>query len=385
MIERKILNSLKKSLERKEIMALIGTRQVGKTTLMKILYEEIKEKKEFITFEDARILILFENDIEAFITYYVKPNKYLFIDEFQYAKKGGKKLKYLFDTQKTKIIISGSSSTEMWLQGIKFLAGRILTFEIKHISFEEFLGYKNIKVLKKDFLKEPLEEYLIYGGYPAVITENDAEQKKLLLNNLLNTFLLREIKEILNYSDIAQFQRLLTTLAVNNGQLINKSSLSRDLGINIHKITELLDVLEKTFIIKLVKPYSKQKRKEIIKTPKVYFVDSGLRNSLINNFNRLELRNDKGEIMENFVLHLIENPKFWNHSNTFEVDFITEKNDRIIPVEIKYSSNNISNSMKKFIKLYDPEIFYVLNNDYEGQKTYSNTKIIYQYYYPLSF
>lgn len=393
MIKRNLLVKLNKYLYNEEFIAILGARQVGKTTLMTKLYDSITESKDFITFEDVSILNLFENDFDTFVKLYVSPNKFLFIDEFQYAIEGGKKLKQLYDTTDIKIIISGSSTTNLSIHGLSYLVGRILIFELNHVAFDEFIDFKNNKLLS--ILAEPktnsniklfdelLDEYLIYGGYPKIIT-SDQEQKEFLLKNILNTFLLKEIKEILNYKNIFEFEKLLTYLSINNSQIINKLSIAKDLDLSLYKINEIIKVLEQTYVLKLITPFHTQQSKELIKSPKSYLLDQGLRNSLINNFNAINLRQDLGAIYEHFIFYQLiikgYDLKFWNYRNSYEVDFIIQKDGKLIPIEVKSKIKGLTKSMKAFIDKYDPDIFYVFNKDFISQITYKNTNILFVHY-----
>src|SRR3989344_1250764 len=140
-INRFLEKELLKYAHKKEIIAVVGPRQCGKTTLLKHIFNSLK-RAVFIDFEDRETLELFNDDIKSFVEIYVKGNDYLFIDEFQYAKEGGKNLKYIYDNCKIKIFISGSSATELSIQSVKFLVGRIFVFTLYPLSFEEYLNYK---------------------------------------------------------------------------------------------------------------------------------------------------------------------------------------------------------------------------------------------------
>ena len=147
-IERTLIGKINRFLDTREIIAIVGPRQCGKTTLMRHIFSRL-ENALFIDFEKRENLELFENDIESFIKLYVKNYQYLFIDEFQYAKDGGKKLKYIYDSQNIKIYLSGSSSSELSIESIRFLVGRIFIFHLYPFSFQEFLSYKNEQLLNE--------------------------------------------------------------------------------------------------------------------------------------------------------------------------------------------------------------------------------------------
>ena len=152
-INRFLEKQIQKYLNTREIIAVTGARQCGKTTLLTHVFQNLK-KAIFIDFEDREKLELFETDIEAFIKLYIKDYEYLFIDEFQYAKEGGKKLKYIYDKYKTKIIVSGSSSSELSIHSIQYLVGRIFIFQLNPLSFGEFLSYKNKKLFTEIYFEE---------------------------------------------------------------------------------------------------------------------------------------------------------------------------------------------------------------------------------------
>ncbi len=394
MIERKIYKKLQNYIGKKEILALIGSRQVGKTTLMKQLFEEVTEKeKVFISFDEEMILNQFENNIEDFIRLYVENKKYLFIDEFQYAKEGGKKLKLIYDKFKTKIIISGSSAPELSIQSLGYLVGRVFIFEIYPLSFEEFLNYKNkdklsifnneINLKNIELFESLFKEFLIYGAYPQIVTEKSYEEKEFALKSLVNNYLLKEVKDILAYKSSYEFENLLNFLAITDSTLLNKSNISSDLSVHINKVTEMVNVLYNTYIINILRPFENKKIKELIKSPKLYFWDLGFKNSLLSNFNELSKRVDRGAILENFILSEISKKqikaKFYNYKNSSEVDFLVEHKNKKIAIEVKtnLSSPKIEKGLRVYIEKYSPDIVYIFNLNIEEEISINKTKIIF--------
>ena len=211
-IKRNLEDTILKYLDAPEILAVVGPRQCGKTTMIQHILESLNGTIS-VTFDDRNILNLFERHTDDFIAAYVKGNKYLFIDEFHYAKNGGKILKYIFDTQKIKIIISGSSAADLTIKAVKYLVGRILVFNLYPFNFKEFLLAKDQEYLKLyesykrkfDFkagegvrvadtahrkLLKYYEEYLLFGGYPRVVLEENYESKKDILRNIYNLSLI---------------------------------------------------------------------------------------------------------------------------------------------------------------------------------------------------
>src|SRR3989338_2918436 len=258
-IERALENKIKSYLKRKEIIAIVGARQCGKTTMMKHMFSSLKNAR-FISFDDQKILQLFEGDIDLFIKSYIEDIDILFIDEFQYAEDGGKKLKYIYDSKPIKIIISGSSAAELSIQSIKYLVGRIFVFTLFRFSFEEFLHYKSPKLnafmKEKKILSPPAvestkkhyEEYLTFEGYPSVVLAQSTEEKIEILKNIYNTYLLREIREILQISEDTKLVKLMKLLALQIGKEVNYNELSLNTLFKYHELIKYLAILKKTFV-----------------------------------------------------------------------------------------------------------------------------------------
>ncbi|MFH0854017.1 MAG: ATP-binding protein [bacterium] len=401
-------------LARKEAISIVGPRQAGKTTFISWLSEKLKvsgKKVKLITFEKIADLELFQNNVEDFKSL-ISQYDCVIIDEFQYAKEGGQKLKYLYDTTDIKFIITGSSSLDLTFQTGKYMVGRLFDFYLMPFSFREFLSYKDpelCNLLKQkitasifDFdirngfgleinkrLCSILEKYAVFGGYPAVaLSENDAEKIKIL-ESIVEKYLLRDIKTLLNLATDDELIKLGKFLASQIGNLINYSELSNISGLSYSRLKKHIFILEKTYIINLIKPFFTNKRQELAKNPKAYFIDFGLRNYLINDFRAVELRNDKGAIMENCARIMLSNLeisreiKFWRTKSKAEVDFILEYKQNICPVEIKYSSKRIiGKSFYSFIDKFKPEIGIILTKNYISEEKIRNTKVK---FIPLSY
>lgn len=399
-------------LKRREILAIVGPRQTGKTTLLEHLFLELKKKKkvEFLTFEKERNLALFEN-IEDFKDYY-KDSDILIIDEFHYAKDGGRKLKYLFDTTKTKFIISGSSSLELTFETGRWLVGRMFKFFLYPFSFREFLLAKDKKLFellnsrvfdifsskseKQKFfgkeinfqLQKYFEEHLVFGGYPAVVLAKTKKEKIKILESILENYLLRDIKGLLNLKTQRELLKISEFLATQISNLLNYNELSSASGLKYKEILKHLEILENTFLIKLLRPFYKNPRTELTKTPKVYFLDSGFRNYLLSNFGEFEKRNDAGELVENFVfVSLLKRREkkinFWRTKSKAEVDFVIQKNGEIIPIEVKYSLQpTIGKSFYSFLEKFSPKRGYILTQGFSKIQKIKNTKV---YFLPVYY
>ncbi len=420
-LHRDLLDELEKWLDRKEILAIKGPRQSGKTTLLNIIKEYLVDIEKinpesivYVTFEDRDILDAFSRDPKEYIKSYINSSKdkrlYFLIDEFQYLKEGGQKLKLLYDIyENVKFIITGSSSLELTSSTARYLVGRIFSFHLYEFSLSEFLqtkeknlynAYKENSQLCKNFLekgkdfdiKEDIfekdfakyfEEYVRFGGYPEVIKTPDIETKQIILKNIYNTYVTRDIIELLRIENISNFRTVVTLLANNIGDLLNYNSLAADSKSYFKQIKHYLSILEETFIIRILRPYFSNIITELKKNPKIYFVDTGLRNYIINNFNELGLRRDAGKLVENVVLSQIyreENTsiKYWRTTARAEVDFILDDKRNIMPIEVKYSRLNrveISRSFKNFVTEYKPKRALILTKGFWGRVKIDRTQI----------
>lgn len=407
---------IKQFLKRKEFLALIGPRQVGKTTLLKHIAGELKKSGksvEYLTFETRSDLAFF-NDIENFKEFYKKKDVVI-IDEFQYAADGGQKLKYLFDTGKTKYIVSGSSSLELKFQMSKFMVGRLIKFTLWPFSFREYLLQKDpdvhdllsakIKSLdsfdpKKAFglelhrrLEKYFEEYLIFGGYPAVVLSKIPTEKEIILKNLLEDYLLKDVRSLLHLATEDKLINLMKLLAVQTGNLINYAELSISCGLNYSRLIQHMEILKQTYIIDLLRPYFGNKRTEIKKNPKIFFIDAGFRNMLLADVRKFDQRENVGSLVENYVYSMIvrqnkyvQNVNFWRTRSGAEVDFVVSVDGGIIPIEVKYSKNpSVGKSIYSFIEKFSPKKFFILTNGYSNMIKIKKTKIIFMPVYYFDF
>ncbi|MFB6181078.1 MAG: ATP-binding protein [Candidatus Nanohalobium sp.] len=385
-VPRDIEQELRKYLDGPEILAVVGPRQAGKTTLFRKLESELENSK-YVTFEDRDILGVFEQNEKEFAELYLEGNDYLLIDEFQYAEEGGRKLKYLYDEYpEKKILITGSSTADMTIEGLKYLTGRVLKFRLYPFSFREFLRYRDEELYKVfsdreqkveawldegslemtsttlDRIEELRKEYAIYGGYPRVVLSDSEEEKQKVLENIVETYLIREIGDVLNISDDREMKDLMKVLALKMGEKTKYNKVSQKTGMQHNKLKDRLNVLEHTFILDQVRPFYSNKQKEISKQPKIYFYDNGFRNTLINNFQDFEIRNDRGELNENFFYTQARTElKYWRTKSKAEVDFVKE-GQKLNAYEIK-SRPETTRSMRSFQKKYSPENMIVMNQE----------------------
>lgn len=350
---------------------------------------------------------MFEENIDAFIINYIKGNRYIFIDEFQYAKNGGKKLKYIYDSNDIKIFISGSSAIDLTIQAVKYLVGRVFVFNLYQFDFEEFIQARKpeyISILRKMHkafdsgqissvynvvhkeLIDLYEEYAIYGGYPRVVLENDTAEKIRVLGSIFSTYFLREIRDIMGLIDDYKMNKLIQSLALQIGNLIDFNNLSKASEFLYRPLKGYINILEKTFICSLVRPYFMNKTSEIVKNPKVFFYDTGMRNIIINDFRGLKDRSDGGALLENAVFQELikqgKSVKYWRTKQKQEIDFIIEggnKNISAFEVKMDYDSGT-NKSLNFFAEKYlgtRKAILYLNKNDSSND---SNQSIKYPVY-----
>ena len=387
-VKREIENDVKKWLKSREIIAIRGPRQCGKTTLLMRISEILKnngvdEKQiHYINFEDSLTKLKFEEDPKEFIEFYLASEKrhYFLMDEVQYVKDIGKKLKVIFDSfSNTKLIITGSSSFELTSLG-SYLVGRVIFFDMYPFSFLEFLRskgkkyenlYEKIKldigkkkvVLKKtvflDELNKFLQEYLTFGSFPRIVLEKSKEKKKTLLKNLFITYVEKDIIGLYGVKYRDKVVKLLKILAKISGNVVNYETLSSYSNLKYHEVREIIPLLEDSFIIFVVKPFFRNLLNEIRKNPKIYFVDYGIRNYLLENFSGLEF----DVLYENFVHNELKRDyevNYWRTTTKAEVDFIIKKGGELIPVEVKIKPK-ITRAFRSFIQHYHPTMGLIPN------------------------
>lgn len=383
MIRRKKHTIISNHISKREFTILIGARQIGKSTLLKQLFEELKQNGEvvfFLNLDRKDVLEELNQNPENLLKICpLQSDKKIivFIDEIQYLDDATNFLKLLFDEYSTqlKIVATGSSAFYIDRQFNDSLVGRKKIFQMGTLDFEEFLLFKNrpdlvneisqlksnkkSKSIQENLLWAYMDEFINYGGYPAVVLEENIEDKIELLREIRDSYIKRDVLES-GITDETKFYRLLMLLASQTGNLLNVNEISNTLRISNTTVENYLYVLQKCFHITLLKPFYANLRKELTKMQKVYINDLGLRNVLINYFSPLEQRADKGAVLENFSFRLLserfeaDQIKYWRTADGNEVDFVVETSYmKGFAVEIKFSEQEAKMSKyNKFIQNY---------------------------------
>ena len=366
-----------------EILIFVGARQAGKTTILKQIKKSLEKQNNscfFLDLEDSEYLELLnqspKNLFKIFSIDLSKKN-FIFVDEVQYLKNPSNFLKYIFDEYKGKIklIVSGSSAFYIDRKFTDSLAGRKKIFNVYTLSFKEFLRFKNENELaEKDFNRISLEEknkvslyyreFMIFGGYPRVVLAS-LEDKKDTLKEIAHSYIKKDIYEA-NIRQDEMFYKFFKILAAQTGNLVNASELANTLNLSKTAIDNYLYVMQKSFHLALINPFFQNIRKEIIKMPKIYFFDLGLRNFFTDNFNQLETRSDKGQLLENAVFRQFlekydaSEIKFWRTINQKEIDFIV--GDSAYEVKIN-SGKTKDKKYKLFLENYPDKKFAFVSID----------------------
>ena len=358
--------------EYKQVLILLGSRQVGKTTLVKKIFPD----GDYFLVDNEPIKKIFEAyDIETYKTLINKNSKEIIVDEIHLLSNPGRAVKIIYDQlENIRIIITGSSSFHIKNKTGESLAGRKIDYNIYPLTFSEYLTQKGIEKdlnfniiekiindkeynpkdqLYKFDIKSILNSVLIYGQYPHLI-KNPNDEKYLL--NFVDSLIFKDILELSLIEDKKLAKDLLKLLAFQIGNLINYSELANSLKADQRTIKRYIKIFEQSFILYRLYPYSKSKRDEISKSAKIFFYDNGVRNALIGDFSDLNSRIDKGALFDNFIISELlkqdsyseKNFKFyyWRTKQGSEIDVVLEKGSELIGVEVKYRRKAFNKAFK---------------------------------------
>jgi hypothetical protein len=344
MLKRHYEN-LEKFIKPNQVLIIYGPRQVGKTTLLRHFLQKTPLKYKLDSGDNIRTQnLLGSQDFEKILSY-IAGYDLLAIDEAQQIPNIGMALKILVDqVPNLSIIATGSSSFDLSQSIGEPLTGRKSTLTLFPVAQMELLNLYN-----KHELQERLEEFLIFGGYPKIVTTKNREEKISLLNELVDSYLLKDILSLEKIKKSELLFNLVKLLAFQIGQLVSHHELATQLHIDVKTLGKYLDLLEKSFIICKLSGFSRNLRKEITSKHKYYFFDLGIRNAIIAQFNPLDLRDDIGQLWENFVFierlkktsytKFYGNRYFWRSYEGQEIDLIEEVENTLSAFEAKWSSN----------------------------------------------
>ena len=367
IIKEKIINDFFKW----KIIMILWARQIWKTTLVEdILENNFKDKEKiFFNWDDFQdIEILNKNSLEK-LNPFVDSKDIIFIDEAQKIENIWNTLKILIDKYKNKkqIIITGSSSMNLIDMTNEPLTWRKIVYQMFPISISEITKTFDVKKVQKE-----KDSFLIYWNYPAVLREIDFNNKIKVLKELANSSLYRDILEFQQIKNSNIIMKLLKLLALQIWSEVSINELATNLWVETKTINRYIDLLEKSFIIFKLPPYFTNKRKELNKSNKIYFYDLWIRNSIINDFNILENRNDIWNLWENFLIiermknnnyfDKFSNTYFWRTYNQQKIDYIEESNWNLNCFEFKWWNKKIK-IPKIFSAMYPKNNFTLINQE----------------------
>lgn len=340
-----------------KVLVIYGSRQIGKTTLLKNFLSSVKIKYKFDSGDNIKIQQILNSQNFSKIIEYASGYKLIVIDEAQRIPNVGMGLKILVDqVPNIKIIATGSSSFELSGQIGEPLTGRKKTLILYPISQIELA-----KIYNPYELKEKLSEFLVFGAYPTVLTAKTKIDKISILEELVNSYLLKDILKLEKVKSSKILLDLLRLIAFQTGNEVSLTELGNSLNLNYKTVARYLDLLEKTFILFNLRGFSKNLRKEVTKKSKYYFYDTGIRNAIISNFNDLEMRDDIGKLWENFLVserlktqeyrNIFVNNYFWRTWDQKEIDWIEEREGKLFGFEFKFSQTK-TKIPQEFLQTY---------------------------------
>ncbi len=370
---------------------IVGCRQSGKSTMIWHRIRRFAPNILFLNMEDPLLRSGLTAPVElAELMRETYPFvEVLFIDEIQHMEEAGLFVKGLIDSRMgIPVWVGGSSSYDLRSRTRESLSGRAIRKRLLPFSATELLDHATPSnpVEKRHLHERIVSRQLVFGSYPAVYLAEDQTERIMLLSDLAEALILRDASDLFKIKRVDAFRKLLSLLAGQIGNLLNLSELASVCNVDVGTVSSYIEILEESHIVKKTLPFAEGKRREITGTPKVYFIDNGIRNQLLNAFStQIEIRPDKGQLFENWAfgeitkaLGIQDSLKFWRSKSGAEVDFVIEHGGGIFPVEVKFASlkkPEISRSMRSFIDAYRPEEFVLLNMALEETVDVGRTRL----------
>jgi predicted AAA+ superfamily ATPase len=357
-ISRTLLEQMRTALTPGLVFVLYGPRQVGKTTLVRELLDRIDIPRQYISADEIIYREVLASQNRRILGDLVGNNRLLVIDEAQRVPDIGINLKILVDNHPQVIFVAtGSASFDLANKISEPLTGRKRVYNLYPVSYTELVNTQGAIETQSQ-----LERWMIWGGYPAVVTTDSAAERETMLAELVGSYLYHDILEMEGVRRSDKIVDLLRLLALQIGHEVSVAELATGLALNHQTVTRYLDLLEKVFVVFKVSGFSRNLRKEIIKNSRYYFYDNGVRNSLIQNMNALALRADVGQLWENYLM--VERRKanqyagrgantyFWRTYDQKEIDYIEERGGRLYAYEFKWQGAVRPAAQREFMAAY---------------------------------
>ncbi len=379
-IERDLFKVVEDQAKGTEVVILLGPRQVGKSYILKWLKGRLEKERiqtSFFDLENPQTLLQFTRPDAEVFKLLTGSGRVVFIDEFHYLKNASKLFKAVYDSKhRVKIFASGSSSIEIHKHLKESLAGRRYLLKVMPLTVRE---------LEKKIGEKAHDYYLRFGGLPGVINKKNRQERMNHLQELVQTYLIKDIKGLIKEENIRAFNMLLYLLAQSQGSLVSVESLSREIGLTARSVQKYIDIMQHTFVLGVLSSFSRNLGNELKKSKKYYLYDIGIRNALIKDFRGIARRGDTGSVLEsavylNLTSNLMPNEdlKFWRTRDGKEVDFVLIRDRQPIPIEVKSNLKkmDVPGGLEAFLRKY-PDISnaYVVNNSLEGEVKHQKTKV----------
>jgi predicted AAA+ superfamily ATPase len=364
MIKRTLLDSIKSKIDFKKAIVLLGPRQVGKTFLLRKITEDLKLPFLMVNGDNPADRLLWSNPDYNLIQSLTAPYSLIIFDEAQRIENLGITAKMIIDAQTGKqVIITGSSALGLGDTIQEPLTGRKWEFVMYPIAWQEIVeSYTLANALPM------LEQLLVFGSYPDILL---SDEKGELLGLLAGSYLYKDILELGGIRKPEVLVRLLQALAWQLGNEVSYNELSKTVGVDKETVISYINLLEKSFVVFRLHPLSRNPRKEISTSRKIYFYDNGIRNAIIKNFNPISQRNDIGPLWENFFvserLKYIAYQKlpiqqwFWRSKSKAEIDMIEEQSKRYEAYELKWNEKQNARFSSTFTEFYHPVATHVIH------------------------
>ncbi len=367
MIKRNLQEILEKRIDFKKAIVVLGPRQVGKITLINKIAEGLEQDYLYINGDDPAVRISWTNPTQTFINNFIGNYKVVVFDEAQRLENIGLSAKMILDAGKEiQLFLSGSSALEIANKINEPLTGRKWEYRLYPLSWNEL---KNQFSFAK--VHPRLEEFLITGMYPDVV--NNPGNAVEILTNLAGSYLYKDILETAGIRRPDSLLKLLQALAWQVGNEVSYNELAQTAGIDKATVNAYIDLLEKSFVIFRLQPFSRNLRNEISSSRKIYFYDNGVRNTIINNFAPISQRNDIGALWENFIISERKknlayssfhgNSYFWRNTSRAEIDYLEEQDGQINVFEIKWNPKVKVKFPNTFLEKYNPTSTSVINHE----------------------
>jgi uncharacterized protein len=382
LFKRQVIDEISHYLDTNDVIVIHGARQVGKTSILTYLQRHCIDTAQqvlFIDLEDSRFVTLLDRGVDEFLGYLrgegydldrlanansggdASQKLFILLDEIQYLASPSSFLKLIADHHHyLKLIVSGSSSFEMKSKFKDSLVGRTVNFEIYPLTFQEMLSFKGIPYVpeapltsvKLRQLQALYAEYVLYGGYPKIVLTPELDRKEKYLQQIIDTYIRKDIRDLAEIRDVDRFNRLLEILASQGGNLLNVAELSNTCDLARQTIERYLFLLEQTYILRLVRPYSRNLRTELTKTPRLFFYDTGLMQMLWLKRLQTEML---GSVFETSVFtELVKHARpediaYWRTTDKKEIDFVLKRPEGPLPIEVKrHFPRRIPSAFKSF-------------------------------------